>query len=188
MARLDYFEHLHQRKTIGSAGNWGYVLTMIGILEDALKNDYEQILVLDDDALFHNQFNELFAKILKQVPENWLVLQLGTLQYHWEKEWIEWYSENLYMCNGSSLTSHAIALRREVIPLILNHCYRMDMPYDEGPVHKPKYLFPRRCFTFYPNLLIQDVTESDISNEAGQKQALGKNNNVFRWNWDDYLV
>lgn len=188
MARVAYHEAKHQRKAIASPGAWGYQKTMIRILEDALEKDHEHILVLDDDVVFHKDFNDLLPSMLTQAPDDWRVLQLGALQYHWEPQWVEWYSDNLYMCKGSSLGSHAVALHRDIIPMILNHCYRYDLPYDEGPLHKPKATFPRQCFTFYPNLLVQDVSESDISDNTNQRQLLsqGSNDNSFRWNLDDY--
>ncbi|MDZ7833005.1 MAG: glycosyltransferase [Desulfobacterales bacterium] len=188
MSRVAYLEKRNRSKAIGSPGAWGYLLTMIHILEDALKNEYEQILVLDDDVFFHKDLHSLFAKIIEQVPNDWLIIQLGALQYHWSEDWIKWYSENLYMCNGSSLGSHAVGMRKSVIPLVLNHCLRFDLPYDEGPLHKPKAIYPEKCLTCYPNLLIQDVSESDISDKTGQKKVMSEEKNVYKWKMYNYDV
>jgi hypothetical protein len=188
ISRVAYIEKRNGRKAIGSPGAWGYLLTMINILQDALKNGYQQILVLDDDVIFHRQTKDLFIEIMKQVPEDWLILQLGALQYNWDAKWIEWYSDNLYVCNGSSLGSHAVGIKKSIIPLILNDCLRFDLPYDEGPLHKPKALYPEKCLTFYPNLMIQDVSESDISEETGQKRAMSKKDNSYRWQLENYQM
>ena len=187
MSRIAYFEKNNQRKAIGSPGAWGYLLTMISILEDALNCNYEHILVLDDDVIFHKNFNELFENIIAQIPDEWMVLQLGALQYNWGKKWINWYTDNLYICNGSSLGSHAVGMHRSIIPLVLNYCQRFNLPYDEGPLHIPKAWYPKKCLTFYPNLLIQDVSESEISNMTGQKKTMSHKDNVYRWDMEKYL-
>jgi GR25 family glycosyltransferase involved in LPS biosynthesis len=187
MSRVAYIENRNQSKAIGSPGAWGYLVTMIFVLEDALNNEYEQILVLDDDAIFHKQFNLLFNRIIHQVPKEWMLLQLGALQYHWEEKWMEWYSDNLYMCKGCSLGSHAVGMHRSVIPLVLNYCQRFDLPYDEGPLHKPKALYPDKCLTFFPNLIIQDVSESEISDKTNQKNVMSKRDNIYRWDVAQYV-
>ena len=189
-ARIQYFEQSKKRKTIGSPGAWGYLKTMIGILEDALENDYERILVLDDDVLFHRSFHELFARMVPQMPDDWLIMQLGALQYRWGDEWIRWRSDDLYMCQGSSLASHAVGMHRDAIPMALDLSYRMDMPYDEGPLQKLKRTHADRCLTCYPNLIIQDVSESDIAldeTQSSQKQAATGRQNVYRWEMEDYI-
>jgi GR25 family glycosyltransferase involved in LPS biosynthesis len=187
-SRIAYFENHNKRKAIGSPGAWGYLLTMISILKDSMKHDYEQILVLDDDVIFHKNFNELFKKIIVQIPHNWTILQLGCLQYNWDEKWINWYTDNLYICNGCSLGSHAVGMHRSIIPLVLHYCQRFDLPYDEGPLHIPKAWYSNKCLTFYPNLLIQDVTESDISDKTKQKKAMSQKDNVFRWDLEKYIL
>lgn len=189
-ARVAFFEQKHKRKAIGSVGAWGYSWTMIGILEDALEKGYEQILVLDDDARFHKNFKNLVIEHYNALPDNWLVWQLGALQYQWDdKKWIDWSEKGpFYQCNGSSVGSHAVLLRQEVIPLILDYCKRLDLPYDEGPLHKPKALFPERCLTSYPNLIIQDVTESDISEKTEQLKRGEKIYAQYHWVKSDYKI
>jgi len=188
MARVAWLEQTHKRKAIASPGAWGYLLSMRALLEEALKEGHEQILVLDDDVLFHQDFCRLFEQIVAELPARWKILQLGTLQYHWEEpSWIQWHSDRLYCCQGSSVGSHAVGMHRDVLLMVLNECCRMDLPYDEGPLHKPKSLFPDQCFTCYPNLLIQDTTDSDISTTTSQFTVARRKDNVYRWKLDDYL-
>jgi len=49
------------------------------ILIDALKNNYSNILILEDDAAFSSSFTEGFNNIVKDIPTNWDVLYLGAL-------------------------------------------------------------------------------------------------------------
>ena len=186
IARVAFWEKRYGKKAIQSPGAWGYLLAMIKLLEQAMEEDLESLLVLDDDAVFHRDINKLFKEYVRQVPDNWKILQLGTLQYNWEDNWISWHSENLYCCNGSSIASHAVGIHRSVFPLLLNHCYRFDLPYDEGPLHKAKYIFPKQSLTFFPNLIIQDTRESDIASSMVQQSEGTKEDNVYRWKLNDY--
>lgn len=186
-ARVAFFEQKLGRKAIGSLGAWGYLNTMIAILEDALEKGYENILVLDDDAKFHKRFNDLFMRHYEQLPLDWKLWQLGALQYHWEDDWISWHSDGLYRCHGSSVGSHAVVMNRAIIPMVLDECRRLDLPYDEGPLHKPKAIFPDQCVTSYPNLVIQDVAESDISSETEQLSGGETVLKQYGWDLSEYL-
>ena len=186
MARVAYLENRNQKKAIQSPGAWGYLHTMIKILEEAIKEDLDSILVLDDDAIFHKNINDLFKKYIQQVSDDWKIIQLGTLQYHWDEKWITWLTDNVYSCNGSSIASHAVGMHNTVYPLLLNYCYRFDMSYDEGPLHKAKRVFADQSFTIYPNLIIQDTRESEINSSEVQKDEGQKKDNVYRWNLTEY--
>jgi len=187
-ARVAFFEQKSRRKAIGSLGAWGYLHSMIHILKDALESEYETILILDDDARFHKQFSELFMRHYEQLPTNWKIWQLGALQYNWGPDWVSWSSDELYSCHGSSVGSHAVMMNRSIIPMVLDECRRLDLPYDEGPLHKPKALFPDLCLTSYPNLVIQDVTESDISSETEQVSGGGAVLEKYRWDISEYSI
>jgi FkbM family methyltransferase len=186
IARVAYLEKRNQKKAIQSPGAWGYLKTMIKVLEEAMEEDFDSILVLDDDCVFHKNINELFEKFIRQIPEEWKILQLGALQYHWDESWITWFTENVYRCNGCSLASHAVGIHHSAFPLLLNYCYRFDLPYDEGPLHKAKRIFSDQSFTFYPNLIIQNTVESDIKSSNVQQAEGQKSDNIYRWDLDNY--
>lgn len=185
-ARVAFIEERERRKAIGSPGAWGYLCTMIRVLEDAMHHGYERILVLDDDVLFHRDINLLFSLAVLDIPEDWLIFQLGALQYNWGSSWIEWHSPLLYHCRGCSLGSHAVGMHKDILLMVLKECYKFELPYDEGALHKPKTMYPHRCFNAFPNLMIQDVSESDISSRTYQRRAR-KKGNLLRWRWEDYL-
>jgi GR25 family glycosyltransferase involved in LPS biosynthesis len=49
------------------------------ILIDALKNNYNNILILEDDAVFSPSFTEGFSSVVKDLPSDWDILYLGAL-------------------------------------------------------------------------------------------------------------
>ncbi len=178
----------NKAKAIASPGAWGYLKSYVAILTEAISQDYESIVVFDDDVIFHNDFNQLFSQIYKQLPDNWMILQLGALQYDWGDDWINWWTKNYYSCNGSSVGSHAVAIHYSAYPILLNYCLLYNLPFDIGPLTAVQNQYKDRCFVFYPNLAIQDVSESDISSSEKQSLEAIKENNIYRWHLNDYGI
>ena len=187
MARVAHIEASSGRKAIASAGAWGYLRSYEAMLERSLECQDETLLVLDDDAVFHNDFKRLFAEAVAQLPDDWLIVQLGTLQYNWNEPWAQWRSSMLYQTNGSAIGSHAVGMRFDVLPFLLDHTKRMDLPYDIGPLSAATRAFPDRCFVIYPNLAIQALEDSDIGTSTFQKtRSVAEAAATYRWNLDDY--
>jgi len=184
--RLAYIEKKLGRKCLQSPGAWGYMASMRALIEKAIRDNYETIAVFDDDAIFHKDFHALFASSLAELGKPWKVLQLGALQYQWGEDWIDWETDHLYRTNGTSLGSHAVCLHKTTFPLLLWHCERMTMPYDEGALHYAHRQWSENCFTFFPNLVIQDVSESDINSSATQEREGSIEGNRYRWVLSDY--
>lgn len=186
IARVAFIEAKLQKKAIRSAGAWGYLKSYVGMLEKALNEGYESVLILDDDALFHRDFKTLFAAAVRELPEDWKIFQLGALQYDWGDDWITKYSEHLYQCNGSSVGSHATGIHRSVIPALLHQASTFDMALDVGPLCQVKRAYAEKSFTVLPNLIIQDTSESDIASSDVQQAEGQKRANVYRWVLEDY--
>jgi glycosyltransferase involved in cell wall biosynthesis/GR25 family glycosyltransferase involved in LPS biosynthesis len=186
VARTAYLEAKIKAKAIRTPGAWGYMKSYIGILEKALHEGYRSVLVLDDDALFHRDFKSLFAKAVRELPDDWKIFQLGALQYDWGDDWITKHSEHLYLCNGSSVGSHATGIHRSVIPALLHQASRFDLPLDVGALCYVKRAFAEKSFTVLPNLIIQDTSESDIASSDVQQSEGQKRANVYRWVLEDY--
>lgn len=186
-ARLAYIEGKSGRKSISSVGAWGYLRSYECILEQALADQTESMIVFDDDVVLHNDFRSIFAEAMRQLPDDWLILQLGTLQYNWSEPWVQWRSTRLYQTNGSAVGSHAVGMRFDVYPFLLDHVRRMDMPYDVGALSAATRAFPDRCFVLYPNLAIQRLADSDIGTSAFQKtRSMAEIAKTYRWNLGDY--
>jgi GR25 family glycosyltransferase involved in LPS biosynthesis len=186
-ARIAYVEGRSQKKAIASAGAWAYLRTWEKILEQALADRTHTLLVFDDDTVFHKDLPDVFAAALSELPDNWLVLQLGTLQYHWEGEWMVPSGRHLYRTNGSAVGSHAVGLRLDVIPFLLDHVKRMELPFDTGALSAATRAFADQCFVITPNVAIQrlgdsDINSSDFQQSRNREEAL----KTYRWNASDY--
>jgi GR25 family glycosyltransferase involved in LPS biosynthesis len=188
-ARVAHTENDTGAKAIQSAGAWGYLKSWEAILEQALRERPESLLVFDDDVILHGRTHHIFAAVVGALPADWLILQLGTLQYHWESDWVTWRGPFLYSTNGSAIGSHAVGLRFEIVPYLLDHVKRMELPFDTGPLAAATRAFKDRCFVTYPNIAIQSLADTDISTSGFQKSRNRADAaETYRWNLADYAV
>src|SRR6185312_13257753 len=111
---------------------------------------------------------------------------LGAMQLHWEPSWINWHSKNLYKCNGSSIGAHAVGLRCDVFPALLDACRKRDLPFDIGALHVVKRQYRDRSFTFFPNLVIQDATDTEIGTSTIFFREARQETNIYRWQISHY--
>ncbi|MBX9751574.1 MAG: glycosyltransferase family 25 protein, partial [Roseococcus sp.] len=186
-ARIAFEEGRAGRKAIASAGALAYLITWQEILERALADGVESLLVLDDDVAFHRDFPDLLAAAQAELPPDWLVLQLGTLQYNWDREAVAPAGRHLYRTEGSAIGSHAVGLRFEVMPFLLELVKRRDLPFDTGPLSAATLAFRERCFVVTPNAAIQVLEDSDIGTSDFQKtRTLESAAGTYRWHLPDY--
>ena len=119
-ARVAYIEQLHKAKAIQTPGAWAYLQSMIAILRKCIEDKLETVLVLDDDAAFHRRINDLFARIMVQVPADWRILAARGAAVPLRRPLDLMVSDNLYCCNGSSIGSHAVGMHRSAFEQLLN--------------------------------------------------------------------
>ena len=187
-SRVAFVEARSGRKAIASAGAWAYLKTWETILERALVDQIETLLVFDDDVVFHRRSGSIFRDAVRGLSDDWLMLQLGTMQFHWEGEWMQPCGTHLYRTNGSAVGSHAVGVRLELIPFLLEHVKRMELPFDTGAVSAATRAFKERCFVVSPNVAIQRLADSDIG--TSDFQATRKRGDIaktHRWVLEDYI-
>lgn len=186
-SEAERISHLLQKggKTY-SAGGYGYLKTYKSIIENAIEKGYDRIVVFDDDCLFHKNLDFLFSNLIQAIPDDWITISLGSLQYDWRDKHINWWAQNAYRCGGHSVGSHAQAYSKSALPMLLEYINRYTLPYDVGPLHYVKRYYSTKSFTAYPNLFIQDVTDTDIGDSSVQLSEGAKKENVYKWILSDY--
>jgi len=70
-------KNLSKGKFRGKDGAYGLLLTHIEILKDAILNNYDNILILEDDVTFIDGFYEKFNKKISQLPDDWDLFYIG---------------------------------------------------------------------------------------------------------------
>jgi hypothetical protein len=108
------------------------------------------------------------------------------MQHEWSDDWISWCSPILYKTIFGSIGAHAVGIRAEAIPFLLEEIARMDLPYDVGPLTAATRAMP--SYVIYPNIAIQRLdTSSDINSSgfiaANSTEAVSRK---FRWALGDY--
>jgi GR25 family glycosyltransferase involved in LPS biosynthesis len=186
VARIHFIETRLGRKAIQSAGAWGYLLSYIKIIRDAIESDYQRILIFDDDIVLHRHFQDEFDRHVRQLPCNWKLIMLGAMQHSWEP-YVKPSGALFYHCFGSSIASHAVAIDRKAMLPILYYAEKMDLPLDEGAIFHVKNVYPEQCCVFLPNLAIQDLQDSDINSSAMTTVDKEKWMQIFRWKEGEYV-
>ncbi len=184
-------EAAYQRKLIQTPRAWAYLKTYIGILDDAKKRGFERILCLDDNVLFHCDFERRFKQAIDQIPDDWKLLYLGASQRLWKlPENLSYPDENKTVIDFEEpfyfprITdgSFAIGIHRSVFDLLIADILKMNCPFDSGPLQTVITAHPKNCFVITPNIIAYDVSENKVKGFQNQKK-LSQN---LKWNMDDY--
>jgi len=166
-----------KRKAIFSPGAWGTLKTYRNILIEATNKGFDNILCLEDDAIFSKNFEELFNKANKIIPENWEILYLGASQHSWEESVDLVYpsvkfDENAaikYYLPLNTDGAFAVGLSCKVFSYLISEINKMNCAFDSGALRSATKAFQGGCFVVNPNLIIADVRDSDI--RIGRKQS-----------------
>jgi glycosyltransferase involved in cell wall biosynthesis len=178
VARVAYIENKSGKKGIPTPEAWGYLLSVIHVLEDAITKGYQRILVLDDDIVPHKLIKSLFAQGMREAPEDWKIILLGAFQDLWDG-YITPYSEHLYQSNGTNYGSFAMALDSSVFVPLLHHAKKFDLAFDVGAFHRVQRKYKDKCFAFINPLIIPDSgtrnkEQSDRHNLNGKSFTLDR--------------
>lgn len=140
--------------SITSSGVLGCLYSHRNIILDAKNKGYKKILIFEDDVIFSNDFKD---RVGEMSQFEWKMLYLGASQFYWDG--IE-FVDKFYL-SKKTLGTFAYAVDCSVYDDILTSFNTRKMPADNllGLVQEKHY---GACYTFYPNIVIADVTESDI--------------------------
>jgi len=138
--------------------SYGCLLSHTRVIEDAIKNSYDKILILEDDIILHKNFNELFSLFYDRI-NSWDMLYLGCSQRPntWHLVDIKNNTYKSKQCNGT----FAYGLDNKIYKDVLEK-YRTKLNYVDTLLHYIQDKF--NCFSIIPNLIISDVTKSSIRN------------------------
>lgn len=159
---LQWHPNLGALSTYWNNGALGYCLSYQNALIDAIKNKYQRVLIMDDDAVLSDNFLEVLEKAFKTLPNDWHLLYLAA---NHNKESMptaaDRISESLFRLKGS-VGSHAVIINRPAFETILNYA---SNPYGPLDVYLSVYQQICPCFITYPGLATQLPGRSDIINK-----------------------
>ena len=159
---LEWHQQLGTQTTYWNHGALGYCISYQNALIDAIKNNYQRILIMDDDAVLTDNFLDVLSKAYDSLPNDWHLLYLAA---NHSKESMptaqERVSDSLYKMKGS-VGSHAIIINRPAFETILNFA---STPYSPLDVYLSVYQQVCPCYIVYPGLATQMAGHSDIINK-----------------------
>jgi glycosyltransferase involved in cell wall biosynthesis len=172
------YERDRQKKMIPSLGAYGYLQTWINILNFAKEKCYKKILVFDDDIIFDNDFEIKLNKFFTNI-ECFKIVSLGVSQHIWKNIVI---NDNYYHPIEFTDGSFAIGIDETIYDELLQDCLKYNISFDSGPVRNIYIKYKNLCYISYPNLVIADLSSSDISNSRN----MIKYSNKFKWYLENF--
>ena len=181
-----YYKHKKLLNTISvetsrlSVGAYGYILSWEKVIEDAINNQYKRILVLDDDIILIRNFVQLFDNwieklnkyITKYNKNQWKLLLLGATQHTQRPELITNFQLAYHpeRTDGSFAVGIDNSIYGEILTQLITHIQIVD-----SDILRQLYLkYREQCYVAYPNLMIADVTQSDIRSGRSQEELAQK--------------
>ena len=181
-----------------SPGELGCLLSHLMCCIDAKKNNYKNIIILEEDCIPIKNINKVFSDC-KNVILSKPYVYLGASQWNWSNH-LEFHKK--YYNAWRTCGSFAIYLNKEMIPLLIEEYKKMNKSIDNVMFDyyntPPKYhnqnkeyyglnkqsSFYGKCIVMYPNLFIADVTTSNIRSTQNMKERAIK----MKWNLNLYDI
>jgi len=134
----------------------GCRLSHMGILDDAIKNNYEIIMVLEDDC----RFTEFPFNLTERVPEDWMMVYPGYLCMD-ELSWKE-NSAFLRLVDGRS--TYCYIIRNEIFKFARKFISSNDSPVDMRFINAVQRTIP--CYGIYPPRAHNGLSVTSIGHSA----------------------
>jgi hypothetical protein len=128
LGKFDFFDAVDGSKiennTRFTNGVIGLILTNIKIFEDAIKNDYKTIIVVEDDCIFTDEINNIDV-YLNNLPEDWDMVYFGGNHQSFPTS-VNDYFNKLHM----TYTTHFIIFKNTIFQKIIDRITKMDIQLD----------------------------------------------------------
>jgi hypothetical protein len=139
-------------------GAYGCRLSHLKILTKAKNAGYEKIFIAEDDIIFHEDFNNKFDEVSKNIPDNWDMIYLCANPHSGERKIV---AEGVYKITGG-YSSHAILMKdtffNTAIDRIHNIPYQIDVAYA---ILQSDF----NCYITMPHLAFQSNGFSDVEQQ-----------------------
>ncbi len=149
----------------------GCLMSHLEIIKISKSRGYKKILIFEDDILISKDI-KLTIQNLKDI-KSWKLLYFGSSQYNWD---VEFFEDNFYK-SKKSLGTFAYAIDHSIYDELIE-LFEKKYKSVDNILADVQENHQGECFTFYPNICIADVSESDIR---------GKRDNVshsVKMRWD----
>lgn len=143
--------HINGINVAGIGGN----MSNLFMIRTAKRSGYRNILLLEDDVVFHESLNEEFNKIIPQIPETWDMLYLGGNHFASRPSKV---TENLYRVR-CTVCLHAVAINHTMYDRLIEKLVDVSRPTDCNYADLQK---SSNCLVTNPHLAWQRGGYSDV--------------------------
>jgi GR25 family glycosyltransferase involved in LPS biosynthesis len=164
-----------------SPGAFGVLLSVLKILLYAKNKKYNKILILEDDAIFHNDFNNIFNKKVINL-NSWKLLYLGTSM---EKERIGIHRSNIdgiITSKGQITGAFGIGIDSSIFEELIYYINHSNKALDTGPLKLINLKYNKDVLIFYPYIIICHTEDSNIRDGISTIHSASK----YGWNLDNF--
>ena len=147
------------------------------MIKDAKKKGYRKILILEGDVFIHLNIFEEFTKAFHKIKD-YKILYLGAGMWNKNIEIKKYY----YLPNQTTGT-FAIAFDSSIYDELIQLWEQILNPTDIclWEIHNK---YPNKCYVLYPNLIICNLSESNIQDTNNRSQLYEK----FHWDLNNYIL
>ena len=181
-SQWSYIKKMRPFGFLETPGSYGVLLSAYFIIIHATQNNYQSILILEDDVIFHCNFKNLFSSKISNIPLNWKLLYLGSSMHQWRIEQRCRHYPNYLVPQGSIPGAFALGIKKECFPILVKSIMKLNSPWDMAPLKTINQTFPGQCYVLYPNLVIADTQDSDIR----EPKSLDIKKRDCGWKLEDY--
>lgn len=168
---------LYGKTNIQNIYQLGCLLAHNKIYLDAKKNDYKNILILEDDIYLDDNFLEKFNDIHSQIPSKWDLLYFGAVQKKWDDLT---FNKNYYYAK-ETLGAFAYGISNSYFDYLYNISMELVDPIDKC-LEKIQKL--NNSYVIYPNLIISNLDRSKIH----RSRDINFYSKVFKWDLDNFDI
>jgi GR25 family glycosyltransferase involved in LPS biosynthesis len=169
---------LYDKTNILLDSQLGNLIAHMNVIKDAKFENYNNILILEDDVYIHSKFNELHLELINKINKNYNLLFYGGIQKKWSEINIE---NNFYRANNT-YGAFAYAIKSNIYEILLERMNYLVDPMDKLLVNLQNIL--KSCYVSYPNIFITDLENGKIH----RKRDMEKYSKHFKWELDNYKM
>lgn len=175
----DLYEIVASSGSYTSRGAFGLLMTYIKLLENAYKNNYDRILILEDDVNFHKQYHDLLTKFSHIINDDrYDIVWLGANQRTFSKTQLDSikktssYLPESYKHNYTYGTFSIMLNRSGIIKLlkIVNSRNILSLKSIDIIINELISSYVLRGIVCFPFLFMPDVSDSDNMGPRNQEQ------------------
>jgi GR25 family glycosyltransferase involved in LPS biosynthesis len=152
-------------------------LTNILVLNYCIKNDIKSFLILEDDFLLHKNFDVLFEKYIRNIPNDWNIVWLGYKQSNIPQNS---YNDLWSLPNLRTFGTHAYAINNCSLD-VRNVFNKFSEPIDVSLTHRMKNL---RKYAVKEQLIISLCENKMI----GHNEDIEETYDLWNWELDDFVT